>query len=207
MTPSNKLIIGLTGGIGSGKSAAAARFEQAHGIHVVDADIKSRVVVEPGRPALQRIVDRFGDAVLQSDGTLNRAALRERVFQLPDERRWLEQLLHPLIRDEIVADLASAQSPYSLLVSPLLVESGQYQMTQRVLVVDVPEALQIARTTARDQVPEQQVQAIMQAQARREERLRHAHDVITNDQDLAALHAQVDALHQRYLNLARGAQA
>ena len=207
MTPSYKLIIGLTGGIGSGKSAAAARFEQAHGIHVVDADIKSRVVVEPGRPALQRIVDRFGDAVLQSDGTLNRAALRERVFQLPDERRWLEQLLHPLIRDEIVADLASAQSPYSLLVSPLLVESGQYQMTQRILVVDVPEALQIARTTARDQVPEQQVQAIMQAQARREERLRHAHDVITNDQDLAALHAQVDALHQRYLNLARGAQA
>ena len=207
MNPSNKLIIGLTGGIGSGKSAAAARFEQAHGIHVVDADIKSRVVVEPGRPALQHIVDRFGDAVLQADGSLNRAALRERVFQLPDERRWLEQLLHPLIRDEIVADLASAESPYSLLVSPLLVESGQYQMTQRILVVDVPEALQIARTTARDQVPEQQVRAIMQAQAQREERLRHAHDVITNDRDLAALQAQVDALHQRYLNLAQGAQA
>ena len=207
MNPSNKLIIGLTGGIGSGKSAAAARFEQAHGIHVVDADIKSRVVVEPGRPALQRIVDRFGDAVLQADGSLNRAALRERVFQHPEERRWLEQLLHPLIRDEIVADLASAESPYSLLVSPLLVESGQYQMTQRILVVDVPEALQIARTTARDQVPEQQVRAIMQAQAQREERLRHAHDVITNDRDLAALQAQVDALHQRYLNLARGAQA
>ena len=207
MNPSNKLIIGLTGGIGSGKSAAAARFEQAHGIHVVDADIKSRVVVEPGRPALQRIVDRFGDAVLQADGSLNRAVLRERVFQLPDERGWLEQLLHPLIRDEIVADLASAESPYSLLVSPLLVESGQYQMTQRILVVDVPEALQIARTTARDQVPEQQVRAIMQAQAQREERLRHAHDVITNDRDLAALQAQVDALHQRYLNLAQGAQA
>ena len=204
MTPSNKLIIGLTGGIGSGKSAAAARFEQAHGIHVVDADIKSRVVVEPGRPALQRIVDRFGDAVLQSDGTLNRAALRERVFQLPDERRWLEQLLHPLIRDEIVADLASAESPYSLLVSPLLVESGQFQMTQRVLVVDVPEALQIARTTARDNVPEEQVRAILKAQAQREERLRHAHDVIANDRDLAALHAQVDALHQQYLALARG---
>ena len=207
MNPSYKLIIGLTGGIGSGKSAAAARFEQAHGIHVVDADIKSRVVVEPGRPALRHIVDRFGEAVLQADGTLNRAALRERVFQSSDERRWLEQLLHPLIRDEIVADLASAESPYSLLVSPLLVESGQYQMTQRILVVDVPEALQIARTTARDQVPEQQVQAIMQAQARREERLRHAHDVITNDTDLAALHAQVDALHQHYLNLARGGQA
>src|SRR5690554_3751613 len=123
MTFSDRLIIGLTGGIGSGKSAAAARFEQAHGIHVVDADIKSRVVVEPGRPALQKIVDRFGDAVLQEDGSLNRAALRERVFQVPDERRWLEQLLHPLIREEIVTDLASARSPYALLVSPLLVES------------------------------------------------------------------------------------
>ena len=204
MTPSYKFIIGLTGGIGSGKSAAAARFELAHGIHVVDADIKSRVVVEPGRPALLRIVDRFGDAVLQEDGSLNRAALRERVFQAPDERRWLEQLLHPLIRDEIVNDLASAQSPYAMLVSPLLVESGQYQMTQRVLVVDVPEAVQIARTVARDDVPEQQVRAILQAQAKREDRLRHADDVISNDQDLAALHAQVDALHQQYLALARG---
>lgn len=206
MTPSNKLIIGLTGGIGSGKSAAAARFAEAHGIHVVDADIKSRVVVEPGRPALHRIVDRFGDAVLQDDGTLNRAVLREKVFQDPDQRRWLEQLLHPLIRDEIVTDLAAAASPYALLVSPLLVESGQYQMTQRVLVVDVPEALQIARTTARDNVPEQQVRAILQAQAQREDRLRHAHDVISNDQDLAALHRQVDALHQRYLALAEGAR-
>lgn len=204
MTFSDRLIIGLTGGIGSGKSAAAARFEQAHGIHVVDADIKSRVVVEPGRPALQKIVDRFGDAVLQEDGSLNRAALRERVFQVPDERRWLEQLLHPLIREEIVTDLASARSPYALLVSPLLVESGQYQMTRRVLVVDVPEALQIARTTARDNVPEEQVRAILKAQAQREERLRHAHDVIENDRDLAALHAQVDALHQQYLALARG---
>ncbi|MGN5520061.1 dephospho-CoA kinase [Halopseudomonas sp. Lyrl_26] len=204
MTFSDRLIIGLTGGIGSGKSAAAARFEQAHGIHVVDADIKSRVVVEPGRPALQKIVDRFGDAVLQEDGSLNRAALRERVFQVPDERRWLEQLLHPLIREEIVTDLASARSPYALLVSPLLVESGQYQMTRRVLVVDVPEALQIARTTARDNVPEEQVRAILKAQAQREERLRHAHDVIANDRDLAALHAQVDALHQQYLALARG---
>lgn len=204
MTFSDRLIIGLTGGIGSGKSAAAARFEQAHGIHVVDADIKSRVVVEPGRSALQKIVDRFGDAVLQEDGSLNRAALRERVFQVPDERRWLEQLLHPLIREEIVTDLASARSPYALLVSPLLVESGQYQMTRRVLVVDVPEALQIARTTARDNVPEDQVRAILKAQAQREERLRHAHDVIANDRDLAALHAQVDALHQQYLALARG---
>ncbi|MEJ6654682.1 MAG: dephospho-CoA kinase [Pseudomonas sp.] len=207
MTSSNTFIIGLTGGIGSGKSAAAARFAETHGIHVVDADIKSRVVVEPGRPALHQIVDRFGDAVLQQDGSLNRAVLRERVFRDPDERRWLEQLLHPLIREEIVSDLASADSPYALLVSPLLVESGQYQMTRRILVVDVPEALQIARTTLRDKVPEEQVKAILQAQAKREERLRHADDVITNDRDLAALHQQVDQLHQYYLTLTTGARS
>ena len=207
MTSSNTFIIGLTGGIGSGKSAAAARFAEAHGIHVVDADIKSRVVVEPGRPALHQIVDRFGDAVLQQDGSLNRAVLRERVFQDPDERRWLEQLLHPLIREEIVSDLASADSPYALLVSPLLVESGQYQMTRRVLVVDVPEALQIARTTLRYKVPEKQVRAILQAQAKREERLRHADDVITNDRALADLHQQVDQLHQYYLTLTTGARS
>lgn len=132
--------------------------------------------------------------------------LRGLIFDDPEQRKWLEQLLHPLIRDEIVSDLASAQSPYAMLVSPLLVESGQYQMTQRVLVVDVPEAVQIARTVARDDVPEQQVRAILQAQAKREDRLRHADDVISNDQDLAALHAQVDALHQRYLKLASGAR-
>ena len=195
------MIIGLTGGIGSGKTAAANRFATAHGIHVVDADEKSRVVVQPGKPALQHIVDRFGDAILLEDGSLNRAALREQVFAAPAERQWLEQLLHPLIRDEIITDLKSASSPYALLVSPLLVESGQNALTKRVIVVDVPEAVQLSRTVQRDAVPEAQVRAIMQAQAQREERLRHAHDVLTNDSDLAALHTQVDALHQRYLQL------
>ena len=195
------MIIGLTGGIGSGKTAAANRFAAAHGIHFVDADQKSRVVVEPGRPALAHIVDRFGDAMLLDDGTLNRAALRETVFAAPEQRQWLEQLLHPLIRDEIITDLHSATSPYALLVSPLLVESGQNSLTSRVIVVDVPETMQLARTVQRDAVPEAQVRAIMQAQAQREERLRHAHDVLTNDSDLAALHAQVDALHTRYMQL------
>ena len=201
------MIIGLTSGIGSGKSAAARRFADAHGIHVVDADIKARVVVEPGQPALQHIVDRFGAAVLQANGELDRAALRKQVFADAEQRRWLEALLHPLIRDEIVRDLNSSTSAYSLLVSPLLVESGQHQMTQRILVVDVPEALQLLRTSQRDQVPEAQVRAIMQAQASREERLRHAQDVISNDSDLAALHQQVDALHQRYLALTKGVNA
>lgn len=198
-------IIGLTGGIGSGKSAAARRFAEAHNIHVVDADVKSRVVVEPGRPALQHIVDRFGDDLLLEDGSLNRATLRERVFQEPAERQWLEQLLHPLIGEEIMTDLAAATSSYALLVSPLLVESGQQKMIQRLLVVDIPEALQISRTVSRDQVSEQQVQAIMQAQAQREERLRHADDVINNDGDLASLYQQVDKLHQYYVELIEGA--
>lgn len=199
------MIIGLTGGIGSGKSAAADRFATAHGIHVVDADIKSRVVVEPGRPALQHIVDRFGAEILLENGSLNRAALRERVFQDVDQRLWLEALLHPLIREEIANDLASATSPYALLVSPLLVESGQHAMTERIIVVDVPEATQILRTSQRDGVPEAQIKAIMQAQAKREDRLRHAHDIILNDQDLATLHAQVDALHESYLAMTTGA--
>ncbi len=199
------MIIGLTGGIGSGKSAAADRFAMQHGIHVVDADIKSRVVVEPGRPALASIVDRFGDTILLDNGALNRAALRERVFKEPEQRMWLEQLLHPLIRDEIQQDLVCATSPYAILVSPLLIESGQYRMTDRVLVVDVPEAVQIARTASRDGVPAKQIQAIMQAQAKREDRLAKAHDIIRNDKDLAALHAQVDALHQRYAAMASGA--
>lgn len=199
------MIIGLTGGIGSGKSAAADRFATAHGIHVVDADIKSRVVVEPGRPALQHIVDRFGSDILLENGSLKRAALRERVFQDADQRLWLEALLHPLIREEIANDLASATSPYALLVSPLLVESGQHAMTERIIVVDVPEATQILRTSQRDGVPEAQIKAIMQAQATREDRLRHAHDIILNDQDLATLHAQVDALHERYLAMTTGA--
>ncbi|MFT6463631.1 dephospho-CoA kinase [Halopseudomonas sp.] len=199
------MIIGLTGGIGSGKSAAADRFATAHGIHVVDADLKSRIVVEPGRPALQHIVDRFGSDILLENGSLNRAALRERVFLDVDQRLWLEALLHPLIREEIISDLASATSPYALLVSPLLVESGQHAMTERIIVVDVPEATQILRTSQRDGVPEAQIKAIMQAQAKREDRLRHAHDIILNDQDLATLHAQVDALHERYLAMTTGA--
>lgn len=198
------MIIGLTGGIGSGKSAAADRFALAHGIHVVDADQKSRVVVEPGRPALGAIVDRFGEAILLPEGTLNRAALRERVFKEPEQRLWLEGLLHPLIAEEIRKDLASATSPYALLVSPLLVESGQYRMTKRVIVVDVPEHVQLIRTSSRDGVAEQQVRAIMQAQAQRDERLRHADDVLTNEGSLDALYEQVDALHRRYLALLEG---
>ncbi len=197
--------LGLTGGIGSGKSAAAQHFIDL-GIHVVDADHAARWVVEPGRPALEQIARHFGGGVLQADGQLDRAALRQLIFEDPQQRRWLEALLHPLIAGEIASHLARAQSPYAILVSPLLVESGQAQMTQRILVIDAPQQLQIERTLLRDQVSEQQVQAILQAQASREERLRHADDVLVNDRDRAWLHSEVERLHHFYLTL-RGGQS
>lgn len=196
-------ILGLTGGIGSGKSAAAERFAEL-GVHVVDADQVARSVVEPGSAALAQIVDRFGVPILASSGELNRAALRERIFTSVEDRHWLERLLHPLIRQKIWASLSRAESPYAVLVSPLLVESRQHEQVDRVLVVDVPEDLQLQRVLARDQVSEDQVRAILAAQARREDRLRHANDVLVNDRDLSWLRQEVDRLHDRYLQL-RGA--
>ena len=195
---------GLTGGIGSGKSAAAEHFA-ALGVHVVDADHAARWVVEPGRPALAKIAEHFGDAVLQADGQLDRSALRSLIFSDPELRRWLEALLHPLIREEIALNLAQAKSPYAILVSPLLIESGQYATTQRVLVIDAPQALQIERTLLRDNTSEQQVQAILKAQASREERLSHADDILVNDSDLKTLQTEVERLHHFYLTL-RGGQ-
>ena len=198
-------ILGLTGGIGSGKSAAAQYFIDL-GVHLVDADHAARWVVEPGRPALARIVEHFGDSVLQADGSLNRSALRGLIFENAEERRWLESLLHPLIGAEIASYLARAESPYAILVSPLLVESGQSRLTQRILVIDAPEALQIQRTMQRDGVSEEQVQAILKAQADRAERLRHADDVLVNDRDPAWLKQEVERLHHFYLTL-RGGQS
>lgn len=197
-------ILGLTGGIGSGKSAVAQHFIDL-GIHLVDADHAARWVVEPGRPALTKIAERFGEHVLQADGSLDRAVLRQLVFQDEQQRRWLEGLLHPLIFQEINQALARAESPYAVLVSPLLVESGQHSMTQRVLVVDAPEHLQLQRSMARDNSPEEQIRAILKAQASREERLRHADDVLTNDRDLTWLKSEVERLHNFYLTL-RGGQ-
>lgn len=197
-------ILGLTGGIGSGKSAAAEHFA-ALGVHVVDADHAARWVVEPGRSALSQIAEHFGEQVLQADGQLNRSALRALIFSEPEQRRWLEALLHPLIREAIADNLAQAQSPYAILVSPLLIESGQYTTTQRVLVIDVPQALQIQRTLKRDNTSEEQVHAILKVQASREDRLRHADDVLTNDRDLEALKTEVERLHHFYLTL-RGGQ-
>jgi len=196
-------ILGLTGGIGSGKSSAAQRFREL-GVDLVDADEAARWVVEPGRPALAEIVGHFGEAILLPDGSLDRTALRARIFQQPGERRWLEALLHPLIRQEIRSHLERARSPYAILVSPLLVETDQRLMVQRILVVDVPEALQIERAMQRDGADRAQIEAILKAQSGREERLRHANDVLVNDRDLDWLRQEVERLHRFYLTLRGG---
>lgn len=196
-------VLGLTGGIGSGKSAAAARFAEL-GMHTVDADQAARWVVEPGRPALAEIVERYGPSILQADGSLDRAALRKVIFADPQQRQWVEALLHPLIAREIADSLASATSPYAVFVSPLMVESGQYRLAQRLLVIDVPEPLQIERTLARDGTSLAQVQAILKAQATREKRLSLADDVLLNDRDLAWLRSEIDRLHHFYLTLPGG---
>ena len=194
-------VIGVTGGIGSGKTAVSDHFESL-GVTVVDADVASRTVVEIGKPALAQIAQHFGEDILLEDGALDRAKLRSAIFKDESERQWLEALLHPLIRDEIIAGLEASTSAYALLVSPLLVESGQNQLTRRVLVVDVPEELQLARTVERDNNPEAQVKAIMAAQASRQQRADSADDVILNDGTLTELQDRVEALHQRYSELA-----
>ncbi|QKX15663.1 dephospho-CoA kinase [Microbulbifer sp. YPW1] len=197
--------VGLTGGIGSGKSAAAARF-RFHGVNVVDADLAARVVVEPGRPALTEIARHFGEGAIQADGFLDRAALRRLVFDNPAERRWLEQLTHPLIREEIISSLAASPdthaAPYAILESPLLVESGQSALVQRVCVVDLPELLQLERASARDGNSPEQIRKIMAAQLPRAERCAKADDILDNSGSLAELEAQVDTLHQMYIKLA-----
>lgn len=198
------MIIGITGGIGSGKSAVTARFESL-GINVVDADLAARVVVEPGRPALDAIAEHFGPGVLQADGTLDRAALRARVFADDDERGWLERLTHPLIGQELQARLAASTSPYTILSSPLLLETRQRDLVDLVVVVDVPEAVQLQRTMARDDNDADQVRRIMAAQLSREARLEGADIVIDNAGALADLDAVVAELHKEFLQRAESA--
>lgn len=195
------LVIGVTGGIGSGKTAVTARLEQ-HGITVVDADLASRLIMQPGRPALAAVAEHFGAHLIQADGTLDRAALRALVFADEQERRWLEQLTHPLIGQEIREQLARSTSAYTVLSSPLLLESGQVELADRIVVVDVPEEIQLARTMARDDNDEAQVRRIMAAQCKRQDRLARADYVIDNSGSLAELEAQVDALHRELLALA-----
>jgi len=195
------MIVGLTGGIGSGKSTVARAFGSL-GIGWVDADDVAREVVMPGEPALAAISERFGDAVLHADGTLNRAAMRSIVFEEPAERQWLESVTHPRVRERILVHLErlQRQSPYVLLVSPLLFESGQDKLVDCTIVVDVPVNLQLSRTLARDGVSESQVHAILAAQLPRDERLTKANDVIDNSGNHASMMQKVTQLDQRYRN-------
>ncbi len=201
MTSGTKLIIGLTGGIGSGKSAVSACFEKL-GIAVIDADVAARVVVEPGTPGLAQIAEHFGPGVIDANGALDRAALRRIVFEDAAERRWLESVLHPRIGEEIRRGLREASSPYAILASPLLLEARQDVLAHRVLVVDVSEDTQVARTMQRDNNSGEQVRAIIAAQIGRAERLARADDVIENNGSLEDLEPKVLALHRRYLEIA-----
>ncbi|MGR8921381.1 MAG: dephospho-CoA kinase [Gammaproteobacteria bacterium] len=200
-------VVGVTGGIGSGKTTVCDLFTARHAVPVVDADVVAREVVEPGTAGLAEIVRHFGHEVLDDDGRLDRRRLKRIVFADGAQREQLEAILHPRIRDRMTALLAAVTTPYGLLCVPLLAEGGRRELMRRVLVVDCPEAVQIARVRARDDLTADEVAAIMRTQASREQRLAIADDVIVNDGDTAALELEVDTLHERYLALAREAAA
>lgn len=192
-------IIGLTGGIASGKTTVADLFQKHFNIEIVDADIVAREVVAVGSDGLQQITEHFGEAILLEDGTLNRAKLREQIFSNPQDKAWLNALLHPMIRNKIEQGLTNIRSPYGLLVAPLLIENQMQGMADRVLIVDVPTEVQIERTMSRDHVSEEQVMAILKSQASREQRLAVADDVIKNHTKNQDLLPQITDLHQKYL--------
>jgi dephospho-CoA kinase len=191
-------VVGITGGIGSGKSAVTDHLETL-GITVVDADKVARVVVEPGTSGLAAITEYFGSDVLLANGGLDRAALRKIVFDNHNERKVLEEITHPRIRDEIIRQLSEASSPYVVLSSPLLLESGQNTLADYVVVVDVPEEVQLKRTMARDDNSEALVKQIMAAQLDRQTRLSRADASIMNDTSLKELYERVEALHEDLL--------
>lgn len=197
-----KLIIGLTGGIGSGKTAASDWFA-AQGITIVDADVVARIVVEPGQPALTEIKQQFGSWVLLDNGQLNRAALRQHIFEHLEARQALEAITHPKIRQEIIRQLTVATSDYVILVSPLLLESNQHQLVERVLLIDVPEHLQLSRASMRDAQNAEAIAKIMAVQMPRLQRQTHADDIAVNDGNLDHLYRQLEPLHQKYQAMAR----
>lgn len=196
------LRIGLTGGIGSGKSTVAALFER-RGVPVIDTDVIAREVVRAGEPALAAIAQEFGNDIVDANGNLDRARLREHVFNDDAARKQLEAILHPRIRAVVRERVTQLTAPYCLIVVPLLVETGFNDLIDRVLVVDVDEAHQVERTSTRDKVPRDAVQKIVAVQAKRPDRLAHANDVITNNGTPAELEREVQELHTRYLALAR----
>lgn len=198
------LIIGLTGGVGSGKSAAADRFA-ALGAAIVDTDVIAHELTRPAGGAMAPIREAFGDGVIAPSGALDRAAMRKLVFAEPQAKHRLEAIIHPMIRaesDRRIHDAAAAGTPYVILVVPLLIESGSYrQRVHRVAVVDCEEETQVRRVVQRSGLTPEEARAIMANQVARAERLKAADDILNNEGDLAALHAQVDELHRKYLEM------
>ena len=196
------LVVGLTGGIAAGKSTATAFFQE-RGVPVIDADEVARDVVAAGTPGLAAVAAAFGSQILQADGTLDRRRLREVVFADPAERRRLEAILHPLIQAEIRARLQQVRGPYCILAVPLLIESAALRaLVHRVLVIDVPVEVQLARLMQRDRMSAEQCQAMLAAQTSRARRLEAADDVVDNATDIVALTHQLESVHARYLELA-----
>lgn len=197
------LVVGLTGGIGSGKTTVAGLFSQA-GVPVIDADELARELVAPGQPAFDQIVSEFGMDLVTPSGALDRPRLRALVFRNPTKRKRLEAILHPRIRCEMERRLSATRASYCLLVIPLLFETGQAELVDRVLVVDAPREQQIRRTQDRDGVTRKSVEGILRTQLGRRARLKRADDLIRNDSDLAHLGQQVQTLHRCYLECSGG---
>ena len=196
-----RLRIGLTGGIASGKSTVAQRFADL-GVPVIDADVAARAVVASGTPGLARVIERFGPGVLAQNGELDRRALRDLIFSNPGARRDLESVLHPLIRTDMEKSADQAVGPYIVMAIPLLIEGGPSDRVDRILVVDVDEAVQLRRVMERDGCTAEQARAILASQASRSARLAAADDVLQNAGTVTDLRQAVDRLHERYLRLA-----
>ena len=196
----NTFVVGLTGGVGSGKSTVADMFS-ALGVPVIDADQLAHELVAPGQVALDEIVATFGTAVIMANGELDRDAMRQRIYADPAQKSRLESILHPRIRQRIRTLLAGIKAPYTIVVIPLLLETNQADLVDRILVVDTPEKEQLKRVAARDGLSDNAVMAIINAQADRQTRLEAADDVIVNDQDISALTEHVQELHKYYMDI------
>ena len=199
---SKPFCVGLTGGIGSGKTTVANLFMHLH-VPIIDADEIARRITKLNTTAYHRIVEHFGLTILKNNRELDRKKLREIIFSNPIEKRWLENLLHPLIRQDMYREIQHAKFPYCICVIPLLTEKANVEFIDRILVVDTPIELQIERVKKRDQETQNEVQKIVDAQIGRDARLHVANDVIVNDQDLAELEKKVGILHQSYLYISR----
>jgi dephospho-CoA kinase len=198
--------VGLTGGIGSGKTSATDRFSGL-GVPVIDADTISHEVVQPGQPALQAIAECFGTEVINADGHLRREYLRKLIFDDPSARLKLEAIIHPQVFNEISRRLSLVKFPYCIVCSPLLLESKSAYDVDRILVIDASENLQIERASRRDNSEECEIKKIIDSQSNRQDRLARADDIIINDKDLSFLQEQVDKLHEKYLKIAKNGVA